>query len=198
MKIAYFTDTFLPNMNGVVTSLLNLTLLLADHKHNIHIYAPLSNHHAPKLDHPRISVTYLPSIPSFIYPEWRTGSPISPNLIKTLREFNPDVLHVQTTFTVGGGGLVLGRVLQKPVLGCFHGYFMEPEYLKVIGISSEIPVLTQFLWKFAAVFYNQCSAVMAPALVSKQDLIKHNALNSWIEVDFSKDINQLLKFTKIF
>jgi hypothetical protein len=40
MKIAYFTDMFLPHLNGVTTALINQVLGLSKNGHEICIFAP--------------------------------------------------------------------------------------------------------------------------------------------------------------
>ena len=112
MKIAYFTDTFLPQINGVVTSLVTVTSALASLGHQITVFAPRpkgvgKNDRRTK----GISVELLPSMPSFFYPDWRASVPVSPSLISKVRRLDPDIIHFQTTFLVGGGGIILGLSL---------------------------------------------------------------------------------------
>lgn len=174
MNIAFFTDTFLPTINGVVTATLNLSYGLAKEGHHILIFAPkIDDSQGKKKLGPRIDVEYLPSIPAFIYPQARLASPLTPKLIERIRAFKPDIIHLQTSFLVGTGAIFLGKLLKKPIVGSFHTYFTEPEYLHVIGLSNDLLPVSTMLWKFAATFYNQCNAVITPSHVCKDDLIKN-------------------------
>lgn len=175
MNIAYFTDTFLPTLNGVVTSLVNLATGMADRGHNILICAPKTpgQKKAP-FPHKGIDLILLPSVPAFFYPGLRIASPFSPALIDKIRHFKPDVIHLHSPFLVGGGAMLLGKLLKKPLVGSFHGYFMEEEYLKIIGFNGNTSLLTGALWKFAATFYNQCDHVVSPAEATKADLLTHS------------------------
>jgi len=176
MKIAYFTDTFLPKIDGVVTSLLAVSNALVDEGHEILIIAPKPSHSSKNVRlglKKGITVKYIASIPSFLYPDLRAGVPVSHNVIQTLRKFNPDVIHFQTTFLIGGGAILLGKILHKPIIGSFHTYFMEPEYIRNIGISDQRNVIRSFLWRYAQVFYNVCDAVVTPAEIVREDLMKH-------------------------
>lgn len=174
MKVAYFTDTFLPQINGVVTSLVTITSLLSSFGHQITIFAP-----RPKLKEKidwktkGVSLELLPSMPSFFYPDWRTSAPISPKLLLKVSKFDPDIIHFQTTFLVGGGGIILGKLLKKPVVGSFHGYFMEPEYLKIFNINYAVDILSNILWKYAVFFFNQCNVVLTYSEGAKKDLKHH-------------------------
>ena len=174
MKVAYFTDTFLPQINGVVTSLVTITSALASLGHQITVFAPRPKG-VGKIDRNTkgISVELLPSMPSFVYPDWRASVPVSPSLISKVRRLDPDIIHFQTTFLVGGGGIILGKILKKPVIGSFHGYFMEPEYLKIFNINHGVEVLSAILWKYAAFFFNQCDMVLTYSESAKKDLQQH-------------------------
>lgn len=171
MRIAYFTDTFWPVVNGVVIFLANITAGLVDKNHKILICAPRPGN-GKKINwrQQKVQIEYLPSLPALVYPGARIASPLTFNLIEKVKNFNPEIIHLQTSFLVGSGALILGRVFKKPVVGTFHGYFMEPEYLKIIGIKREVKSLTRFLWRFAAVFYNQCDLVTTPSKISIDEL----------------------------
>lgn len=174
MKVAYFTDTFLPQINGVVTSLVTITSALSSVGHKITIFAPRPKrveqiHWSAK----GVSLELLPSMPSFFYPDWRAAAPVSLKLLLRVRKFYPDIIHFQTTFLVGGGGIILGKILKKPVVGSFHGYFMEPEYLKIFSINHGVEALSAILWKYAAFFFNQCDVVLTYSDGAKKDLERH-------------------------
>ncbi len=174
MKIAYFTDLFYPQISGVAASLATLSTALAEKGHDIVIFAPKpARGKKVTWDSGKVKVEYLLSLPSLVYPEVRAATPFSSRLAKMIIRFNPDIIHFQTTFFVGGAGLILGRIARKPLIGTFHGYFMEPEYLKVIGIQDQAKIVSSILWRYAVLFYNQCDAVVSPAEFSKKDLIRH-------------------------
>lgn len=176
MKIAYFTDTFLPKIDGVVSSLLAVSSSLVDQGHEVLIIAPKPSRSVKSAPTPLkkgIHVEYILSVPSLFYPDLRAGVPVSHKIIQSLRKFNPDVIHFQTTFLIGGGAILLGKLLRKPIVGSFHTYFMEPEYTKILGITDQRNVIRSLLWKYAQVFYNQCDEVMTPAALVKEDLLLH-------------------------
>lgn len=174
MKVAYFTDTFLPQINGVVTSLVTITSALASFGHQITIFAPKPKR-GEKINWSAkdISLELLPSIPSFFYPDWRAAAPVSPKLLLKVKKLDPDIIHFQTTFLVGGGGIILGKILNKPVIGSFHGYFMEPEYLKIFNINYGVEIFSAILWKYAVFFFNQCDVALTYSEGAKKDLKQH-------------------------
>lgn len=174
MKVAYFTDTFLPQINGVVTSLVTIASAMMSNGHQITVFAPKPKRvEKTSFSAKGISLELLSSMPSFFYPDWRAAVPISPKLLLKVKRLDPDIIHFQTTFLVGGGGIILGKILKKPVIGSFHGYFMEPEYLKILNINRGVKVLSTILWKYAAFFFNQCDVVLTYSEGAKKDLKQH-------------------------
>src|SRR2546426_811278 len=115
MKIAYFTDTFLPQINGVATSIANFSTELGKRGHEVMIFVPQPGTLKDKFRAKNVSVIYLPSLPSFVYPEFRVGILGFPKVLKYLRSFNPDIIHFHTPMTVGMDALVSAKVLKKPL-----------------------------------------------------------------------------------
>ena len=174
MKIVYFTDSLLSSIAGISNSLINLSMGLKRNGHLITIVAPDSSSQTYKKSALKgISLSLFPSIESPWNPRLRIGSPLSPKLFSKIRKIAPDILHFHTPFLIGASAVVLGRSLKKPIIGTFHSYFMQPEYLKSAGINVQTNSLTNFLWKYAAFFYNQCDAVIAPSETVKKDLKKY-------------------------
>ncbi len=173
MKIVYFTDLLLFSIQGVSNSLINLSTALKKKGHRITILAPKSKNIAGKHRLKGVSLEFFPSVASFWNPRLRIGSPISPSLFAIIKKKDPDIIHFHTAFLIGASAIILGKILKKPVVGTFHQYFMQPEYLKAAGFNVQTNSLTKFLWKYAAFFYNQCDAVIAPSESVKKDLQKN-------------------------
>jgi 1,2-diacylglycerol 3-alpha-glucosyltransferase len=167
---------------------------LASSGHQITIFAPKPKRGGKISFNPRgISLELLPSMPSFLYPDFRAAMPISPKLLLKVKELNPDIIHFQTTFLVGGGGVILGKLLKKPVIGSFHGYFMEPEYLKVLNISRGAEILSRILWKYVALFFSQCDVALTYSEGAKRDLKQHGVKKPIFAIPNSIDEGKIKK-----
>lgn len=171
MRILIFSDIFFPNMNGVTTSLAQLLEELSQQGHQIMVVVPHVSPR-PKVTYPNTEIMYLPSAPPVAYPGIRTGF-ITPRLLLQVRKFKPDVFHIVTPYSVGSMALVIARMFHKPTIGVFHGYFMEPEYLKVVGITRGTKYIRSVLWQATKLFYDGCDVVVSPSEFVKQDLIEH-------------------------
>lgn len=175
MKIAIFTDVFLPKIDGVVTSLEQLILEFDRQGHEVLVFAPQTKG-APKKIGKRIQIFYLPSIPAFVYPEFRLGL-LSPSLNKAFKSFHPDVVQIVTPANVGMMGVFLSKKYDVPVVGVFHGYFMKPEYLQIVGIKRGAKFVESIGWKFMKFVFNPCKILISPSESVKQDLVDHDVPN---------------------
>ncbi len=171
MKICFLTDIFLPRIDGVSNSVYHLSQEMSAQGNEVMVFAPKLNG-SEQVEVEGVKVEFIPSIPALVYPDTRIGL-MSPKLIQKIRDFNPDIIHVTTPGTLGLMGLMFSRVLDIPVAGAFHGYFMTPEYLEIVGIKKITKPFEKMLWRIARDFYNKCDLVVTPSQYVKQDLVKH-------------------------
>ena len=178
MKIAVFTDAFLPQTNGMVTHLIESLPILAKN-HQIIIFA--ANQKGINLPVTftvsKIETVFLPSLPLPIYQNWRISLPYYLRVNKILKAFNPGLIHFHSPFTIAANGIIYAKKNKIPLVGSFHGYFMEPEYLTIIGLDKlglhQSKIVNKILWQYSNLFYNQATRVICPSEATKKDLISH-------------------------
>lgn len=179
MKIAFFSDTFYPQVNGVVTSILNSSRILAEMGHRVHIFTIKTN--KPIKLHKNITLSRYKSINAFNYPGFELVIPKALSCLKKIKEFKPDIIHVHTPTILGWLGLVCGKILDTPVVGTYHT--LVPDFLK----HSHIPKISDsrlgknLAWKYTNKFYAKCDIVTTPSESTKNELIK-NGLKKRIEI----------------
>lgn len=180
MRIAFFTDSFLPRRDGIVTSVINLARGLRDKGHYIYIYAPRPSR-KKKYDFnlgKNINVKYITSAPaSFIYPDFRITAPRFPITVHELKKLQIDVIHFHTQFSVGFEAILVAKSLKKPLVGTFHTLIADPQYLKHLGLD-RVPKLG---WYYNNFFYNCCDVITTPSEDSKNQL-KENGIKKNIKV----------------
>ena len=179
MKILFFTDSYLPSVNGIAMYIAEMSKQLAANGHEIFIFAPKAGSDEPiPLEHEHIKVHYLPSIPSHFYPDFRIATPVSISILAEVYDINPDIIHFHTQVSVGAQAIFLAKMLRKPLVATFHGYFWEPEYLKTFGLHKikmdKSETIINLGWKYNNFFLKQADIVISPSERSKQDLIEHN------------------------
>lgn len=170
MKIAIFTDTYFPQVNGVANSLKRLTDHLEKRQIQYQIFAP-EVEDAPV--YPNINQFF--SIPVFLYPECRTAL-ANPKKIKAkVQEFNPDIIHIATPYMMGLYGLFCAKRLHIPVVSSYHTHF--DQYLEYYKAAWLLPVLHKYLkW-----FHESTLRTFAPSNETKSKLTElgFHSLSIW-------------------
>jgi glycosyltransferase involved in cell wall biosynthesis len=144
MKIAIFTETFYPEINGVVTFLLNIAERLSSQGHEIRIYCPKypkKVFRKPYSPPENVSLYRAFSIKLITNPASRVTMP---NVIKVFRDFkrfNPDIVHLQSPLLIGEVGFLCAKLYRKPVISTYHTFLPDvAEYISPLRIARVILV----------------------------------------------------------
>ena len=84
MKIGIFTDTYKPQVNGVVTSITTLERELRKKGHKVYIITTTD----PEVNYPESNVLRLPSIVFRPAPQYRLGMIYSNKIIRKIKKLN--------------------------------------------------------------------------------------------------------------
>ena len=116
MRVAIFTETFLPKIDGVVTRVVRTLEQLRALGHEALVFAP----HDPPAEVAGHRVVPVPAI-SFRpwYPELFLGLP-RPRLGRELDAFAPDVVHVVNPVILGLWGTMVANQRDLPLLASYH------------------------------------------------------------------------------
>jgi glycosyltransferase involved in cell wall biosynthesis len=129
MRIAIFTDTYLPEINGVVTSIETHTRLLAARGHSVLVVCP--RYRRPALSAvPRVQVKRYRSFSFVTNKDTRVALPSMVSVARTLARFDPDVVHVHTPLSIGVIGLATARLMRLPVVQTYHTYI--PDFMQYV------------------------------------------------------------------
>jgi len=126
MRIAIFSDTYLPDKNGVSFSIDNFTKLLAADGHQIMIFCPKSGHYRDK-QRPNIIVKRYMSFTAPSYKAMKVALPFVLSVTKELKEFDADVIHIQTPMGIGWIGIWASKILKIKNIQTYHSYI--PDFL---------------------------------------------------------------------
>lgn len=139
MRIAVFTETFLPKVDGIVTRLVRTLDQFTELGHEALVFAP----HNPPEEYGGHRVIRVPAI-SFRpwYPELFLGLP-RPRLGRELDAFRPDVVHVINPVVLGLWGSTIAIQRDLPLLASFHTDL--PNYVRHLKLSFLTPVSKSIL-----------------------------------------------------
>ena len=166
MNIAIFTDTYIPQINGVVTSTITLKRELEALGHTVFVFAPSIKQYKDDTS----SVFRFTSLPYPFLKEHRIVLPLSRQL-KNFSKLNIDIIHVQTPFSLGLLGLYFGKRYGIPIVHTYHTYFMA--YLHYVPFLPK-----KILEKYAAIHFKRfcmrCDYIIVPSKQMQEELYRDN------------------------
>lgn len=123
MKILIATDWYKPVVNGVVTSVLNLTEQLEKRGHEVRILTLSRNYHSYKVK----NVIYAGSIGmGKIYPQARVKIPVvAGEYMEELLAWKPDLIHSQCEFSTFFLAKRIAGELNIPIIHTYHTVYED-------------------------------------------------------------------------
>lgn len=158
MKIALFTETYLPYINGVVTHVKSLKDGLERAGHEVLVVTARA-----KIRHHYIEdgVLWCPAKEFKKYYSYGLASPVSVKRLRMIKDFNPDIIHIHNEFGVGVSGMSIARILRVPVVYTLHT--MYDDYLYYIVPSVLIPFAKKFAHLYMKLFSDQAGSITGPS-----------------------------------
>lgn len=160
MRIAIFTDTFYPEVNGVANTLKKFTHYLESQQISYKVFAPV----APPNEYISDHIHRFKSLPFFLYPECRLAIPNILQLKTEIEQFSPDLIHVATPFTVGLSGVYFAKKFNIPLVGSYHTDFNN--YLQFYDLQ----FLAKPLWKYMKWFHRSFEKLFVPSIDTLEKL----------------------------
>ena len=131
MRIAVFTDTYPPFVNGVSTSTFNLVNCLMNKGHEVLVVAPRPTD--GKLEQVG-NVLYVPGIYLKRLYGYRLTNMFANKPISIIKKFKPDIIHNQTDFTIGVVARRCAKKLKLPIVYTYHTSYEDYTYYVTHGI----------------------------------------------------------------
>jgi len=117
MRIALFTDTFPPFINGVSTSCYNLVQILKKNGNDVIVVTPQHSNGPLEI---KDGIIFVPGIELKKLYGYRITSLYSPKVFKLIRDFHPEVIHNQTDSTIGQFAKIVANKLAVPIVYTYH------------------------------------------------------------------------------
>jgi len=166
MRVAIFTDSWLPRVDGLTTSVLGFKTRLEARGHTFHVFAP-----GPRRETVG-EVTRYKGVPFWGYPDfhvaWRPGGI---DAARILREGGFDVAHIQSPFCVGYWGLRGARKAGVPVVTSYHTYL--PDLVPYVVPPGLRAVSRRTVWRLTGRFFRHSDIVLVPSPSCARELLAH-------------------------
>ncbi len=159
MKVAIFTEAYLPRINGVVTHIKLLKEGLEARGHEVLIVTADGDAKEHYLEN---GVLHCPGIKlSKKLSGFETSVPVSRKRLNFIRDFNPDIIHVETEFGMGLCGVSIAKMLKVPLVYTMHT--MYDEYIYYIAPRPLVKTVKKLSHKYMRVFANRANAITGPS-----------------------------------
>jgi glycosyltransferase involved in cell wall biosynthesis len=195
MNIAYFTDSYKPQINGVVTQINNMAKEALKKGHGFVIVAPSPDLNFKVEYNDGVKVFLMPSITFPTYKDYRISYFRSEKILDEMKNFKPDVIHVHTPFGIGWIGVWIAKKLGVRLVGTYHT--LLPEFLMYLPIPffNETQLAKKLTWKYTNWFYINCDVCTTSSNIIKKELEK-NGMNNIIVIPNAIDFEKFSKFKK--
>ena len=176
MRIAMFTNTYLPHVGGVARSVSSLCEDLRALGHEVIVVAPTF----PGAD--RVfeligDVVRVPALQNFNGSDFSVRLPVPGALNSLLDDLEIDLVHSHHPFLLGDTAVRVARRYDLPLLFTHHTRYEEYTHY----ISSDSPRMQEFAARLATEYGNLCSCVIAPS-ESIAELIRSRGVCVPVEV----------------
>lgn len=186
LKIGFFTDTYIPQVNGVVTSIELFRKEMEKQGHEVYIFAP-----SPKQKSDTKKIFRFHSMKFLPYPGIRIAIPYSRAAHESAKKIKLDIIHSHDPFSIGLFGLWLAKKFKIPYIHTYHTLY--PEYVHYIWKAKITENLAK---KMSRDFCNQCSAIVSPSTKIKNKLKKWGVKKSIATIATGINLSEIKKTTK--
>lgn len=162
MRIALFTETFLPKIDGIVTRLCHTVEQLQRLGDEVLVISPAGG----LTEYKGARIYGVEGVPLPLYPELKLGIP-HPGIRVELEKFRPDIIHVANPAILGLGGLYYAKKLNIPLVASYHTHL--PQYLHHYGLG----MLEEVLWSMLRAAHNQAQLNLCTSTAMVQELGNH-------------------------
>jgi glycosyltransferase involved in cell wall biosynthesis len=167
VRIALFTETFLPKVDGIVTRLTKTIQHLVAAGDQVLVFCPEG---APQ-EYMGARVVGVPAMPLPLYPELKLALP-RPAVSEALERFSPDLVHVVNPAVLGLGGIWLAKTRGLPLVASYHTHL--PKYLEHYGMG----MLEPLLWELLKAAHNQAQLNLCTSTAMVEELSEKGIQNT--------------------
>ncbi|MCV7164500.1 glycosyltransferase family 4 protein [Mycobacterium stomatepiae] len=177
MRVAIVAESFLPHVNGVSNSVVRVLEHLRRTGHEALVIAPDTPPGEPPAERIHDGVR-VHRVSSRMFPKVTTlplGVP-RPRLLKVLRGFQPDVMHLASPALLGYGGVLAARHLGVPTVAVYQTDV--PGFAESYGIG----ITTRAAWAWFRHLHRLADRTLAPSTATMESLVAHRIprVDHWV------------------
>lgn len=183
MRIGLFSDTYVPQINGVATSVHLLQTTLQEMGHDVYVFTTSD----PDVKGVDRDVYRLPSAP--VLTERRLAMVYHPRIAREVRRLKLDVIHTHTEFSLGIFGRNLAEDLDIPLVHTYHTIYEDYTHF-VAKRASLNRVARSAARTLTRTFCNQANEVIVPTEKVKDLLLTYDVVRDLHVVPTGIDLDR--------
>lgn len=185
MRIALFTETYTPYINGGVVHVRLLKKGLEELGHEVLVVtaSPKVSHHVLK-----DGVLYCPAVEIKKIYGYGLASPISPSRLKWISDFNPDIIHIHNEFGIGLFGLNAAKKLGIPSVYTVHTMYDDYTHYVMKGFAGTVD---SFMSSYLKLLAKNSTAIIGPSEKVVAFLHRHGVDRRVFVIDNCPDVEAL-------
>lgn len=218
MRIMYFSDTFLPKVDGVALSIKNFSELLSDKGHEFLIACPKYGEGDFARINDRVSIErftcgYLPS-----YPDIKVVLPNPEKIKRLVKEFKPEIIHIHTPGLLGQYAISAAEKYGIPSIGTYHTLMAEQNtyvsFYRLLKLDKLFMKINRFdkalklkdlikvqkwdnfnirkkiILKLCNNLYERCDLIISPSNLLREQLLEYEIQNPITVVSNGMDLTR--------
>jgi glycosyltransferase involved in cell wall biosynthesis len=162
LRVALFTETFLPKLDGVVT----ITCLLLNHFRQRGVEAMVFSPGEHPAEYNGYPIVSIPGVAFPMYPEATLSIP-GGRTFERLKAFDPTIVHVINPWLSGLRGIAFAQKLDKPLVVSFHTHLMDIARFYHLGF------IRPLAWQVHRHFYRKADYRLATSKRIQAELEAH-------------------------
>jgi phosphatidylinositol alpha 1,6-mannosyltransferase len=168
MRVAYFTESLFPHVDGVSRTLAQLFTTLLQRGIDFRVYSPFVPTEVPWADR----VHRVPYFRFPLHPDYRVSLPYGHDALDDAARFGPDLVHVVSPTLMPARAQKWAASRGIPVVASYHTHFVS------YGRFYRMGWLEGWGWWMNRRFYARCERVYPPSFSMVRELAEHGITNT--------------------
>jgi 1,2-diacylglycerol 3-alpha-glucosyltransferase len=169
MRIGLFSDTYSPDINGVVSSIVTLQHALENLGHDVFVVTNQPKIFTTTLEN---NILRLPGIELKSMYGYTMSSPLHLKALKQIEEMKLDIIHVHTEFGIGLFARIVSKRLEVPLVSTYHTTYEDyTHYINPLHMKSVERFARRSVSKLSKLYGSSCQAMISPSEKTKEMLL---------------------------
>lgn len=171
MKIAIFSDTYIPDINGVATSTRILRNELVKRGHDVLVVTSELPSDSDYQDDPSENILRVPGLEIQKLYGYRACNIYSFKGMRELKNQGIEIIHTQTEFGIGIFSRIAGEALNIPVVYTYHTMWADySHYVTPVKSNAVDGLVKKVISRISKLYGDTCTELIVPSVKTKEAL----------------------------